>query len=416
MPRGQTSVRLQKTLLNLFLFILPVQLGYHWWPDWSLVSGIRVDYLSPTLYLTDIVLCLLLVLDWKHVTKLITRNVLILLVMTVFAAINIWFSKAPEVSVYSWVRFFEYALFVQYVIRNASLVKESIRLTFPFMLSWVSLLAIAQWINRGSLNGLLYWVGERSFSVETPGIALTKFGSNVSLRPYATLPHPNALAGFLLIAWISLKACSPMKIVFWINTVLVAITLILTESVPVYIVIAALFTISIGKRLGLTVTIHAKRSLLLSVVFLSLLSPLLFLMLPSDLTSRIGKSSLERIELSILSGDMILKSPFVGIGLGGYISQIPSYQNDLPAVYRGRAVSLYQPVHNVPLLIFSEVGAIGLFFSLVSIPFILLSPIGLGVFIISLFDHYWATLHQPILLLCLCVGIALSEKRQPITS
>ena len=42
-------------LLILFLLLIPTQLGKHFWPDWSSVLGIRIDYLSPTLYLVDIV-------------------------------------------------------------------------------------------------------------------------------------------------------------------------------------------------------------------------------------------------------------------------------------------------------------------------------------------------------------------------
>ncbi|MDP2860696.1 MAG: hypothetical protein Q8N98_03190, partial [bacterium] len=42
----------------LFLFFLPTQLGRHFWPEWAIINGIRVDYLSPTIFLTDILLFL----------------------------------------------------------------------------------------------------------------------------------------------------------------------------------------------------------------------------------------------------------------------------------------------------------------------------------------------------------------------
>jgi len=44
----------------LTLVFLPTQLGFHFWPDWAMVMGRRLDYLSPTLYLTDITIFLTL--------------------------------------------------------------------------------------------------------------------------------------------------------------------------------------------------------------------------------------------------------------------------------------------------------------------------------------------------------------------
>lgn len=46
----------------LLIFLLPTQLGKHFWPEWSLVNGIRVDYLSPTIYVTDILIIALFIL------------------------------------------------------------------------------------------------------------------------------------------------------------------------------------------------------------------------------------------------------------------------------------------------------------------------------------------------------------------
>ena len=64
---------LEKILLFLFVLLIPTQLGKHFWPEWSRVVGIRVDYLSPTLYFLDLVWlglflitnCQLLITDCK---------------------------------------------------------------------------------------------------------------------------------------------------------------------------------------------------------------------------------------------------------------------------------------------------------------------------------------------------------------
>src|SRR5580700_6749474 len=53
--------KIESFLLFFFFLLLPTQLGKHFWPDFSIVSGIRIDYLSPTIYFTDILLILLFV-------------------------------------------------------------------------------------------------------------------------------------------------------------------------------------------------------------------------------------------------------------------------------------------------------------------------------------------------------------------
>src|SRR3989338_7356441 len=52
-------------LLFLFILLLPTQLGKHFFFDFSYLSGVRVDYLAPTIYLTDILALLLLIINFK---------------------------------------------------------------------------------------------------------------------------------------------------------------------------------------------------------------------------------------------------------------------------------------------------------------------------------------------------------------
>src|SRR3972149_7133823 len=59
--------KLHRYFFYLLLVLLPTQLGYHWWPSWALVLGRRIDYLSPTLYVTDILIFFVIlfwVIDW----------------------------------------------------------------------------------------------------------------------------------------------------------------------------------------------------------------------------------------------------------------------------------------------------------------------------------------------------------------
>ena len=54
-------MKLYQLLFSLLILLLPTQLGRHFWPSYSFVFGLKVDYLSPTLYLTDIFLVLTLI-------------------------------------------------------------------------------------------------------------------------------------------------------------------------------------------------------------------------------------------------------------------------------------------------------------------------------------------------------------------
>ena len=53
-------MRLHQKLFWLLILLLPVQLGRHFWPDFSFVLGLKIDYLSPTFYLTDLLVLMIL--------------------------------------------------------------------------------------------------------------------------------------------------------------------------------------------------------------------------------------------------------------------------------------------------------------------------------------------------------------------
>src|SRR5579872_1357131 len=68
--RGKQSLRKilkqvqnDKIIFYLFIFLLPTQFGKHFWLDFSYVLGQRVDYLSPTLYTTDILVTALFLIS-----------------------------------------------------------------------------------------------------------------------------------------------------------------------------------------------------------------------------------------------------------------------------------------------------------------------------------------------------------------
>ena len=75
-------------------------------------------------------------------------------------------------------------------------LRKKIYLPLTLAVFGEAILAISQFIKGGTLG--LWILGERTFTISTPGIAKFDFYGREFLRPYATFPHPNVLAGFIL--------------------------------------------------------------------------------------------------------------------------------------------------------------------------------------------------------------------------
>src|SRR3989338_888017 len=108
-------------LLFLFILLLPTQLGKHFFFDFSYLSGVRVDYLAPTIYLTDILALLLLFLNLKSVIRwFINKKILILLLILL---INLLFSQNIFISVYRYIKIIEFICII-FIFRQARLSKR----------------------------------------------------------------------------------------------------------------------------------------------------------------------------------------------------------------------------------------------------------------------------------------------------
>ena len=203
---------IQQFLFYCLILFIPTQFGRHFWPDFSFVKGVRIDYLSPTLYATDILIFSLfifwivsknkfLISNFKFLIKSQFSNFKItIVVFLVFLIVGISMSKSPQVGILGLIKLLEFIFLGFYVARNISKLKlQNILLMFSIGIIFESFLAISQYINHGSLQGIFYFFGERFFNSNTAGIANASLGGELFLRPYGTFPHPNVLAGYLVI-------------------------------------------------------------------------------------------------------------------------------------------------------------------------------------------------------------------------
>ncbi|MBI3290105.1 O-antigen ligase family protein [Candidatus Microgenomates bacterium] len=352
-----TFKNLHKKLFFLLILLLPTQLGFHFWPDWASVFGIRVDYLSPTVYLTDLLVVGILI-NWWGGNNLIrqiggSNFKFPIFVLAYLLGTSLLIAQNQAVALYKLVKLVEFVLLGFYVFRNWKLEigNWKFRAAFSAAMIYSCLIAWAQFLSGHTLG--LWVLGERTFDINTPGIALANINGVDYLRPYATFPHPNVLAGFLLVGLLILVPLAPERSRRVTHTTLLMLliisTLIITFSHSVWIAgLSALLFLNVEwfKKQAKIFTQIA----LWGIIFFSLAIP----QITRDVeTSTLPEEIGRRIELSRTALDMVRDEPLTGVGLGNFIVRLPEYGGTPQISW------WLQPVHNVFLLILAETGIIG---------------------------------------------------------
>lgn len=433
------ATKIESVLLALLVLFLPTQLGKHFWPDFALVNGLRVDYLSPTIYTTDILIGLLFFFwvrsaGFRLLLQIVTspKRSFIAIFVTLVLLINVFTAERIGLSLYYLLKLLEYAFLGYYIAQH---VRLNMHLPFIALITAISaffqsFLAILQYLQQGSLNGWLYYLGERMFSGSTPGIANAEINGELILRPYGTLSHPNVLAGYLflssvLIFWYLIPHSKGFVRWFGIFTLLLSGAVIFLSLSRVVIAIYLLFLL-IGVVYWL-VKHRPKPRLGVGLIIAGLLDILLFIggvaffqtiITRFTQTSIFEEAFVQRSELTNTALAIIATHPVFGVGLGHFIPALAPLQDPL-------SVGLYlQPVHNIYLLIASETGLIGLtlfsclvfitfrrllfmisltpLFRITYFPLLLLLSI---ILFIGFFDHYFLTLQQGQLLFSFILGL-----------
>lgn len=410
--------QLENTLFYLALFCIPFQFGLHFWPPFSFVHGLRVDYLSPTLFVSDIIilgLFIIFVIKAFSVKKppvnLSTETILLFLAFFGCLIGGALIAHSLPVALLGIIKLLECAFFAYYAA-HAQINMRRAGFIFAATLTLEAIIAMLQFYNQSSVGGLLYFLGERTFSSETPGIANASLGGHLVLRPYATLPHPNVLAGFLLISLLLmvyfLKAhrdtiSNFIKASAFLFAA-IGIVLTLSRSVWILSVISGVFFL--GKAASKK---HFMWLFFLLVSFLFLWGP--FITSRFSTLSLADESVKERKELAIAALRMYHDNPLFGVGMHNYLVKLPEY-------YQEKTIYMIQPVHNIFLLVLSELGIFA--FSLVLLFLVntarVISQktpqsqqyfylIGLVMLGIGMVDHYLLTLQQGQLLLSLYLGL-----------
>lgn len=334
--------------------------------------------------------------------------------------------------VYGWIKFLEFSALAFYLAWfNKRFVQyQLIAFLFACSALFESVLSILQYLQQGSLNGWLYFLGERTFTGVTPGIANASLAGVLVLRPYGTFSHPNVLAGYLLVAMVLVwsfllqKTSRRVQIFATISLFLSSVALLLTLSRVTILLWGIILSCLLLGMLVRKIKSFQKR---LTTIFIVLVGLFFIGMLPlsQEVITRFSQTSLaeesfsQRSQLTGSTFALLKSHPLIGVGLDNFLPSIAPLQKPL-------ALGLYlQPVHNIFLLVSAETGLIGLGLFLwflfatfqrikkqsvtIRRPLALLLSV---VLVIGLFDHYWLTIQQGQLLFATILGLSWTQQEK----
>ncbi len=402
------SEKLEKILLFLTVLFLPTQLGKHFWPSFSFIYSLPIDYLSPVIYFWDLLVVSLFsvfLLQKKHINKTALNLVLVFLLTQ---SISLFGSSNLAAGLVRLEQYVICGLFGIYLASSKIKVQSS-KLFWPILFSvlFESILAILQFIKGGTLG---FWIlGERSFTLSTPGIAKFDYHGLEFLRPYGTFPHPNVLAGFMIVTILllsflrkqeSIQLLYGSRIKYGMTVVLAGLTLLLTVS-----------RVAIIAGLGSALLTFKKKGRVLILLLVLLLLPVLYTRFSSVFNFDV-LSLVRREEQISIAFNLWIARPVFGVGLNNFIIAASDQLLAGPSRF-------LQPVHNIFLLDLVETGVIGLFGLIILIGYPIkriisyqLSVINLlpwfVILFLGMFDHYFLTLPQGYRMLFLVWGISMS--------
>ncbi|GAB4218656.1 MAG: hypothetical protein Fur009_0520 [Candidatus Microgenomates bacterium] len=386
--------KINKLLFLTIIFFLPTQFGKYFFFNFSYLNGLRVDYLAIKFFLIDVLIFFLFVLNFKKVFYFLKHKNF--LIFYIFIFINFLISKEKILTIFAILKIFEFLIFYFLTKIYYKKINPKIILKIFLLFSGIELfLSIYQFYFGRSFGGFFYFLGERLITITTPGIAKISFYNNEFLRPYGTFSHPNSLSGFFLLLYffvINEKKFDKFFILKNLNLLFFNLLIFLSFSKISIVTFLILNTIYFLKN---------KKSNCIICNLLKIFTPIIL-----SLIFLLGKSDILTIDKRwylIENSFLIFKNHFFwGIGLNNYLIFQSSFPDKIPLFFN-------QPVHNIFLLILTEVGIFGLLSILILIfkyKKILITNYYLLITIIltGLFDHYWLTLNQNFLLASFIYG------------
>lgn len=356
-------------------------------------------------------------------------------IFLLFAGLSIFWSDDRLVAFFAWVRLCEGALL--FILFRST----------PLKWSWL----VGAWIGAALVQSALgIWqfatqiVAAHTLlgiAVHDPldlGTSVIEAGGSRALRAYGGFPHPNIFGAYLAVSVIVCFAALSRTIKKWQ-------WIVLTVSAQV-IVIALLFTFSRSAWLGvfgasmmglfffLKKGLRGMRNYIIPVIHPSVVAVVISVItvgifsayFSEEIQTRFGliqsrletKSASERIFSIERAGPVFQTHGLLGVGMGNFTNTLFSLEEE-----RGitQAWHTYQPIHNVFLLVFAELGIIGALLFIVLISLIVRKVhrsqsrvAGCAVLAVllvpAIFDHFLWTLPFGVFLTGIALGIVAAER------
>ena len=411
--------KIEKILFLVFVFAIPFQTRIIF-ARWGFPFN---EWLAGFVYATDILLLASVFLWFLRISLgtgrfFFSKADFFLIAFIFLAGLSVGNAELKGLAFFRLAKLLEFALLYFYVKANSGeMIKPPVLIKTIFYSGLAqALIAISQYLKQGSLG--LKFLGESYLDLQISNVAVFFADGVKILRAYGTFPHTNVLAAWLLLAcfaFYSLFFGSKWKNKFWPSFIFYPTILFGFFFTYSRTIIGLWFLVFLGLVFLCWFEKKATPIILLTIAVSIIFSLLCWPQVKARVhISPEEEAVTQRIFYNEIAGEMTQAKPWLGGGIGQFVANLKKSQKFYPNYF-------YQPVHNIYLLISSEVGILGLLTFLIFLMFrikeILNDPsprlrikfgllVFLGVFlVIGLLDHFLWTLQQGSLTLWLVLAV-----------
>ncbi len=425
--------------LYLFVFLLPWQTRWIYHDEF--VRGSVWEYGRLSLYGTEILLALLVILaiivrfNGHREASSAGRSepvALTIIVIVAYSALSIIWASDKTLAAQGLLRIVEGIGLFWLVTKSTPMAHEwltnKLKLALVFSGLIQGCLAIYQFFTQSTFA--FKWLGLSLNDIREPGTSAIEFLDERWLRAYGAFPHPNILGGFLAICLLvaimglwqlkeRIKESGEIKrqdywlnIFYWASIVVIFTGLLFSfsRSAALALIIGFIYltVLAVRKKMKFGLLVNLKAAMVFLVIVGLFLASFPYQLLTSrlDPQARLEKWSLQQRLTALGQAKEIVKEhPLLGVGVGNYTKVIKDKIIDAPGWY-------YQPVHSWYWLVITELGLVGflLFAFLIVNLFkrtdLFSRSLIIALLIIGLFDHYLWSLYFGIMLWWLVWAIA----------
>lgn len=417
------------------VLILPWQT--RWIIEAGKINGGASEYLTYSLYVSDILLMVLLVFSLiysgKNIFTIANKFWKVLLLVFFFALFSLLVAENKLLALFIEGRILLAVGFCWLVFKYA----QKTKLAFYFVISLLAPASLAIWQFLAQQTFASKWLGlaEHEASIGGTSVIETYANGLVSgrwLRAYGSFDHPNMLGGALAIGliislWLFVQWKKENRKITSVFFIYVSI-IILSTGLFVSFSRSGWLALFLGVLVGAIVLISQKKSSdLRAWIFGASITLIVFgglyfaygdlIAVRTQNEVRLERLSVDQRKIYLEQAKVLIENNLVmGVGIGNYIVALKNAEDNRPTWE-------YQPVHNVFVLVFAEVGFFGivLFIALLGFFFwrygrknYLSLALLVALFPALLFDHWLWSLHFGVFLFAVVIGliISLSEKEK----